>query len=96
MRRICRLNLSRERKKSVKTQNSSPNPPQPQKIVQITHFCAFPTSKKNHGSMFNTHFKSEISLSKKFIILDVNMKLENTVKSPAIPVKEKKWKERND
>lgn len=33
----------------------------------------------------NTHFKSETSLPRKLITLDVNIKLEKTVKSPAIP-----------
>lgn len=33
-----------------------------------------------------TYFKSDMSLSKKFIILDVNMKLEKTVNKPAMPV----------
>ena len=33
-----------------------------------------------------THFKSDMSLSKKFMILDVKMKLEKTVNKPAIPI----------
>lgn len=39
-----------------------------------------------------THFKSLMSLSKKFIMLDVNIKLEKTVKRPAIPAKSKQKK----
>lgn len=35
----------------------------------------------------NTYFKSEMSLSKKFMMLDVKIKLENTVNSPAMPAK---------
>lgn len=40
--------------------------------------------KLNIKETVNTHFKSETSLPKKLMILDVNMKLEKTVNSPAI------------
>lgn len=41
---------------------------------------------------FGTYFKSETSLPRKLITLDVNIKLEKTVKSPAIPEKTRKTK----
>lgn len=43
------------------------------------------TNKKIH-----THFKSARSVPKNLMIVVVKMKLENTVKSPAIPVKKEK------
>lgn len=47
--------------------------------------------KKRSKSLIiiTTYFKSDMSLSKKFIILDVNIKLENTVNKPAMPVIER-------
>lgn len=41
---------------------------------------------KRDPIIITTYFKSDMSLSKKFIILDVKMKLENTVNKPAMPV----------
>ena len=37
------------------------------------------------GTITEIYFKSDTSLPIKLIILDVNIKLENTVNSPAIP-----------
>lgn len=44
------------------------------------------SNHKRDPIIITTYFKSDMSLSKKFIILDVKMKLENTVNKPAMPV----------
>lgn len=44
--------------------------------------------------MANTYLRSETSLPRKLITVDVKMKLENTVKSPAIPAVVKKTREK--
>lgn len=41
---------------------------------------------------FRTYFKSDTSLPKKLMTLEVNIKLENTVNNPAIPEIKKKTK----
>lgn len=43
-----------------------------------------PNSKYRNQTKNTTHFKSETSLPKKLMMLDVNMKLEKTVNSPAM------------
>lgn len=46
--------------------------------------------KETKQTKKKTYFKSETSLPRKLITLDVNIKLEKTVKSPAIPENKKK------
>lgn len=51
------------------------------------HLCGRQKLVKIYGNLKKkTHFKSDMSLSKKFMILDVKMKLEKTVNKPAIPI----------
>lgn len=51
-----------------------------------TASCTVQTLKRRKKKLY-THFRSETSLPKKLMMLDVNMKLEKTVNNPAITTK---------